>query len=134
MGPRNKQLSEECAFYPLNLSCKGLDRQSLEYLHEELEKRAPLLFVTGSNEYDVEVLQERSAFCITAGQSETGKTPDEIGQVELSAKCLSTPSELEDMLEVLCLSIAISNLGLTCDRKTCRQVVAGFCGLPNYLW
>ena len=89
--------------YPLNLS---FEESSLRYLHSELEKRLPSLFVTDSSKCSVEVLETIYApnNCHDADMEES----DSAGSLRLAShptllvNFLSTLNELKDTLQVNC--------------------------------
>ena len=89
--------------YPLNLS---LEESSLQYLHSELERRLPSLFVTESSKCSVEVLEAIYApnTCHVPNMEEPDSAGNlqPAGQTTLLANFLSTLNELKDTLQVIC--------------------------------
>lgn len=89
--------------YPLNLS---FEESSLQYLHSELEKRLPSLFVTESSKCSVEVLEAIYApnTCHVADMEEPDSAANlrPASQPTLLANFLSMLNELKDTLQVDC--------------------------------
>ena len=112
--------------YPLNLS---LEESSLQYLHSELERRLPSLFVTESSKCSVEVLEliyaPNTSHVASIGKPNSAGMLPPAGQTTLLANFLSTLNELEDTLQVDCFVAEAASLGffiLTRNRKNYHRV------------
>ena len=83
--------------YPLNSSQEGIGQQGLQYLYSELERRSGSLFVTGTKDCKVGVIELSS----TERRGTAPKVRAEPNRAELLTRYLSTLDELEDVLLVL---------------------------------
>lgn len=101
MGSETAHRFDGYEAYPLNLTS---DESSLQYLHSELERRLPSLFVTESSKCSVEVLEAiyapNTSHVAAMENPDSTRSLQPAGQTTLLANFLSTLNELKDILQV----------------------------------
>lgn len=90
--------------YPLNQRRPMVERLDLQYLHSELERTSPLLFVDNSNDCEVGVVEAISVASdphLSISKKSAGiRDEDGCSQQKIMSTCISSLRELHDVLRV----------------------------------